>query len=614
MMLLAPLALLFLLSVPVVILLYLLRVRLREVEVGSTFLWERLLRDLSAQDPWQKPRFTLLMLIQLLILALLALALSRPAWQALAHESVWQVIVIDASASMQATDVAPSRFAQARALASATVRDLPAGSTVAMVAARSRPQVLVAATGDFSQALAALDQAQPSSTGLDLAAAIRLADAMAAGHAHGRVDVFTDGAFDRPVDLPEDAVTTRYHLVGGGANNRAITAISARPDPENNRRYQVFVRVQNLAAEASSATLGLYADGNLVDSRSLSLAQTASQELIFDRLPDDANVIQARLLEPDDLAVDNSASTVLERPHPTKILLVSPDNIFLQRALVLLPNVHLFRVAPGRYGAVDSEQFDLIIFNGYLPDSLPRQNLLLINPPDSALLPVEGTLYRPSISTWESASPLLRYISFKDVRVQQAAKVSAPGWAKTLVEAEGHPLLLAGELQGQRLLILPFALQQSNLPLSAAFPILIANAVGYLEPAGVLSERNVPAGSTLTIQPRPQAEEVLLERPNGGSASFPAGKSFRYDQTDQVGVYTVQQRARGGLISDEHFAVNVGDDGESDIRPRVPEDVVGQPKADNDEPVLTKGEVWPWFVLGGIGLLVGEWWWYHRRA
>ena len=138
MMLLAPLALLFLLSVPVVILLYLLRVRLREVEVSSTFLWERLLRDLSAQDPWQKPRFTLLMLIQLLILALLALALSRPAWQALAHESVWQVIVIDASASMQATDVAPSRFAQARALASATVSDLPAGSTVAMVAARSQ--------------------------------------------------------------------------------------------------------------------------------------------------------------------------------------------------------------------------------------------------------------------------------------------------------------------------------------------------------------------------------------------------------------------------------------------------------------------------------------------
>ncbi|MCC6191901.1 MAG: BatA domain-containing protein, partial [Anaerolineales bacterium] len=58
--LLTPLALLLgLLAIPILIL-YMLKLRRREVEVSSTLLWQLLLRDREANAPWQRLRRNLL--------------------------------------------------------------------------------------------------------------------------------------------------------------------------------------------------------------------------------------------------------------------------------------------------------------------------------------------------------------------------------------------------------------------------------------------------------------------------------------------------------------------------------------------------------------------------
>ena len=74
---LTPLALAFAaLSIPILVL-YMLRLRRRDVLVSSTLLWQRLLRDREANTPWQRLRRNLLLFLQLAILALLTLALAR---------------------------------------------------------------------------------------------------------------------------------------------------------------------------------------------------------------------------------------------------------------------------------------------------------------------------------------------------------------------------------------------------------------------------------------------------------------------------------------------------------------------------------------------------------
>src|SRR5581483_11937441 len=181
---------------------YLLKVRYQEHEVGSTYLWEQLVRDLAVHEPWQRPRFSVLLLIQALLLGGLALALARPAILTGGAERAYAVVLLDASASMNATDVPPSRFERARQLARQAIGDLPEGSTATLVLETAHPDVLVAET--------------------------------------------SDGAFDPP-RIDTTGVKVSYTPVGGGDENRAIVAIDARPNPQNRGQYQAFVRVQNYA-------------------------------------------------------------------------------------------------------------------------------------------------------------------------------------------------------------------------------------------------------------------------------------------------------------------------------------------------------------------------------
>src|SRR5262249_46983962 len=101
------------LAVPI-ILLYMLKLRRKQVQVSSTFLWQQLLRDQQANAPWQKLKRNLLLILQLLILTALVMAFARPAIRVPTVATGSVIVLLDASASMNATDLTPSRFEAAR--------------------------------------------------------------------------------------------------------------------------------------------------------------------------------------------------------------------------------------------------------------------------------------------------------------------------------------------------------------------------------------------------------------------------------------------------------------------------------------------------------------------
>src|SRR3984957_5060618 len=111
---LAPIALFFGLTIPVVVVFYLLK-RKRVVKlVSSTLLWQKFLAETQASAPFQKLRRNWLLILQIILLILAVLALSRPYFATKAKSSELRVLIIDASASMQSTDETPSRFEKAR--------------------------------------------------------------------------------------------------------------------------------------------------------------------------------------------------------------------------------------------------------------------------------------------------------------------------------------------------------------------------------------------------------------------------------------------------------------------------------------------------------------------
>src|SRR5246127_2227807 len=111
---LAPAAFAFAAALPVVVVFYLLK-RKRVIKlVSSTLLWQKFLSETQASAPFQKLRRNWLLILQILLLILAVLALARPYFATKAKSSDLRVLILDASASMQATDESPSRFEKAK--------------------------------------------------------------------------------------------------------------------------------------------------------------------------------------------------------------------------------------------------------------------------------------------------------------------------------------------------------------------------------------------------------------------------------------------------------------------------------------------------------------------
>jgi hypothetical protein len=110
MQLLAPLALIALVPLAGAIILLYLKLRRKDQLVSSTFLWRRAVQDVQANAPFQKLRANLLLLLQLLALLALVVGLAAPFLLAPWFGGKSSIIVLDASASMKATDAPGSRF------------------------------------------------------------------------------------------------------------------------------------------------------------------------------------------------------------------------------------------------------------------------------------------------------------------------------------------------------------------------------------------------------------------------------------------------------------------------------------------------------------------------
>src|SRR5262245_42716019 len=114
--------------------LYLLKLRRRRVAVPFIALWETLLADRQSSRLFARLRHLFSLLLALLMVALLSLALGDPRPRAEAHSARNVVLLVDAGVTMQATDVAPSRFAAAVAEARKLVR--AAGASTRLLVAQ----------------------------------------------------------------------------------------------------------------------------------------------------------------------------------------------------------------------------------------------------------------------------------------------------------------------------------------------------------------------------------------------------------------------------------------------------------------------------------------------
>jgi len=130
-----PFGLLALLTLPIILVLHLLRERRRRVAVPSLLHWLNIPRQPEGERIRRLP-LTLLLLLHLLIAGLLALALSQPQLAGAPRGAARQtVIILDTSTSMAARAGTTTRFAEAQARAEALLRALRPGDRATLIAA-----------------------------------------------------------------------------------------------------------------------------------------------------------------------------------------------------------------------------------------------------------------------------------------------------------------------------------------------------------------------------------------------------------------------------------------------------------------------------------------------
>jgi hypothetical protein len=613
---LAPAAFLFALSLPVVIVFYLLK-RKRTVRlVASTLLWQRFLAETQANAPFQKLRRNWLLLLQLLLLLLVVLALSRPFFQGTASPTRLRVLILDGSASMQATDEKPSRFAQARTEALKWVDGLRDGEQMMILLAAASTEVKQSPTTDKAALRRALQACEPADTPTKLADALKTAGAFTFEKrgeetvTTGEIHLFSDGAAPDLDEFANKNLPVVYHRMGSGANNVAIVRLDVRGNPENPAERAIFANVANYGSNAVTADLDLLLDGNVLSSRTVSLGPTNSELLIFSAPQQTNGVFTVRLNTSDDLAADNQASVVSLLPTPARILLVSRGNRFLDKALGATTTAPLTTAAQLTDRA---ENYDLVVLDDVLPTVWPKPNILTFHVAATNLFPNWRNESAPVIVDWRNTHPLLRFVNFDNVQLAESLGVTSPPWGVPLVDSPKTPLILAGEVNRQRVVWVGFDPLQSTWPLRVSFPIFIANAVDWLSPAGGSAERLMVQPGTAFRWPLTEpVSSATVQGPDGRTRTLsiePGSRELLVPDTAKQGVYRVVAGTNRIV-----FAANLADSNESNIRPRE-EIAVGKYASIAASTVRrSNAEAWRWLALAGLAVLMFEWWFYHKRS
>ena len=154
----------------------------------------------------------------------------------------------------------------------------------------------------------------------------------------------------------------------------------------------------------------------------------------------------------------------------------------------------------------------------------------------------------------------------------------------------------------------------TSWPLQPSFPLFLRNVLYELGNVSVAaSEPTVQPGKPMELRPEAGVQEVTVTSPKGVKTTLKRGSGgeFTFDKTEQLGLYQVGYKAPDGDVQ-RTFAVNLLDALESNIEPRETFKIGGDEVAAAQERWQPR-DLWKWIALGGLLLLMVEWYIYNRR-
>ena len=614
-------ALAFTAIAPVIVLLYLLKLKRQPMTVSTLMFWQRVLQESQRRRAFfQRLRQLLSLLLHLLIFALILGALLRPTLDRFVRDGASTVVIIDTRARMQATEPGgQTRFAKARAEALALTRQASPQRQFAIISTHATPTVIAPFTDDETTLRHALDTLTPTDATGSLDPAIHLADQLlAARKGDRRILVLTDRE-PSPITAHQSPIT--FLPLATPRDNLAITRLATRPLLNSPQTSEVLLEIANFGRTAARGNVELSFDGRLLEVKPFALEPGARKIEIFPTVPrpsrNTRGWLTARLDTPDALAADNIAYAVLPTDPPVRVLLVTRGNWFLEKLLAADHGLSFELVEPAAFTPGIAAKFDAIVFDNFLPANsdltTARGNYLFIK--QTPFADSGPPLDQPLISETDAQHPALRLVNLQNVTFLRAASLAVPklkGWSwQTPIRAFDHPLMITGERRAtppQRLAALALDVADSDLPLRVAFPLLISNTLHWLAGENVTAPTRLTAGETLALATHEfvGAQPQTLSPPASPGGSTKTARDFFQPLTNGFYALTTAEGPRW-------LAVNTFSEAESDLRTAPSQTPAGPTLPAISTTQIPAWQLWRYLALAAFALFACEWWLFHRR-
>jgi len=599
-----PAGLLFLATIPLIIMLHLFRQERRRQEVSSLFLW----REISDQHSRRmRPRLlrNVNLLLQVIAAAVIALAIARPvAGVAVGQNAPRMIMLVDTSASMAAVEGQVTRLDLAKNRAREIAGRTRRGTEIMVATAGPLPAVSQGFTTDYSTVYEAIRGLEVQ----DGPGEIRAAAAMirSLGDTSGTEVVFvTDGAFDSDESLTLPA-NFRVERVGTALPNLAITAFELRQRFDASA-LEAYLELANFGPAESQVFLELTADGASLSSREYSIGSGSIERIPVTLPGTGATVYEARLIDTGDaLRTDDSAFAVAGSSRPLRVQLVTPGNYFLESILAVYPNVRLSVTDTlQRDGSTDVYVIDSVDVPSGLSGSILTVNTVMPGGPFQAS---GHTEINQPVSV-NPAHPVSRNLDLSDVSLTRVISGNLADRALTVATAGQVPVIYTFVRADVRLAAFLFSMAETDLGLRSSFPVLMNNVITWLAPSpretGISS---VEAGTVVPLLVTPGAPFGISDPAGDVHSLITRENTFNYRDTMKAGVYRV-----AGLTFSDAFAVSLTDAGESDLRPRFA-------VADQSTKIETAGvadtgrPLARWLLVLAVLLFVADWIIWARRT
>jgi hypothetical protein len=648
------------LAVPLLLLLYFLKLRRQDRKVSSTLMWKKAVRDLQVNAPFQKLRRNLLLFLQLLILAAVLFGMANPVANFLKRPERNIVLLIDQSASMSTLEAdGRTRIEHAKQAAMEFVDTIQGESRAMVIGFSDRANVVSSFTHDKRRLYRLIEQIEPTDGPSNISEAIQLAEAYSTKlvSASGEgwdpdsiemadIEVFSDC---RIADAAEGYVSRgemHGHIIGAAADNAGIVGFDVRRDLERPGMLSVFAQVQNFGPTAVESHVSLSLDGRLLSVQDVTLGPArslttraaagrasdettpAARNVIFELRHEAGGVIEVELNRKDALPLDNVVSAPIDPPRALRVLVVTDrkevrfimDRLF--RKAFELDDITI--MSTSEYEDADDDvvamegrsAFDLIVVDNHDTGRLLPGNYVFFNGvPQIDDCSLGEDVHEQVFVSWQESHPLLRHVSLENVFALKWRRLTLPSHAALLAEGEDSTAIAFITDPGHRYVITAFDLLDSDFRMQYAFIVFMQNAMFYLASGGLTDTGLlITPGDTMTLAVPPGAETMRLTRPDGSTDDVEVRDrlTINYANTRKCGLYKAvfDDPAETAVT----YATNVLDANESMIAPNANFTIAGNPVRSVAGDIKINEPLWPWAVAAALAILLIEWWIYNRRV